>query len=67
MLQHHGKKIYMARYMRELDLTFYEKEILHFCGVLENEFILMIADDSNFSWPWDMLHLKDYFLIFLCI
>jgi hypothetical protein len=49
MLQHHGKKIYMARYMRELDLTFYEKEILHFCGVLENEFILMIADDSNFS------------------
>jgi hypothetical protein len=33
----------------------------------KNDLILMIAGDSNFSWPWDWLHWKSYLLSFPCI
>jgi hypothetical protein len=32
--------------------------------VLEISTILMIADDSDFSWPWDWYHWKGYLLSF---
>jgi hypothetical protein len=35
--------------------------------VLEIGTILMIADDSDFSCPWDQFHWKGYLLSFPCI
>jgi hypothetical protein len=43
------------------------KENIAFLWVLENNFISTIAGDSDFSWPWDWLHWKNYLLIFPCI
>jgi hypothetical protein len=52
-------------YMRaRLDVLW--KGNIIFLGVLENDFF-MIAGDSDFNWTWDMLHWKDYLLIFSCI
>jgi hypothetical protein len=34
---------------------------------LEIYIVSMILADSNFSWPWDHFHWKDYLLIFPCI
>jgi hypothetical protein len=35
--------------------------------VLEIGTVLMITDDSDFSWTWDQIHWKGYLLIFPCI
>jgi hypothetical protein len=35
--------------------------------VLEISTVLIIANDSDFSWTWDWYHWKGYFLSFLCI
>jgi hypothetical protein len=35
--------------------------------VLEIGTVLMIANDSNFSWTWDQCHWKVYILVFPCI
>jgi hypothetical protein len=43
------------------------KENITCLWVLENNFVSMIADDSNFSWSWDWLHWKAYLLSFPCI